>query len=256
MHMTLPALQVSGLGVEGEGIWLALGTVGMLFGMVYFMAKGWDVQDPEEEEFYVITILIAGIAATSYLSMFFGFGLTEVELVNGQVLDIYWARYADWLFTTPLLLLDIGLLAGASNRDLASLITIDAFMIVTGLVAALMKIPVARYAFWTISTIAMLFVLYYLVVVVGEAAADASEDTKSTFNTLRNIILVSWAIYPVAWLVGTEGLGLVGLFGETLIFMVLDLFAKIGFGFILLRSRAIVGGDSVPTPSAEEATAD
>jgi bacteriorhodopsin len=253
--MMLP-LQVSELGVEGEGIWLALGTIGMLLGMTYFIAKGWDVKDPETEEFYVITILIAGIAAASYLSMFFGFGLTEVELVGGEVLDIYWARYADWLFTTPLLLLDIGLLAGATNRDIGALIGLDAFMIVTGLAAALMKVVVARYAFWTISTIAMLFVLYYLVVVVGEAAADADDATKSTFRTLRNVILVSWVIYPVAWLVGTEGLGLVGLFGETLIFMVLDLFAKIGFGFILLRSRAIVGGDSAPTPSAEEAAAD
>ena len=253
---TVWALQMSSLGVEGEGIWLALGTVGMLLGMVYFMAKGWDVQDPEAEEFYVITILIAGIAASSYLSMFFGFGLTEVELVNGQVLDIYWARYADWLFTTPLLLLDIGLLAGAKIRDIATLIGIDAFMIVTGLFATLMTIPVARYAFWTISTIAMLFVLYFLVVVVGEAAAEADEDTQSTFKVLRNVILVAWAVYPVAWLVGTEGLGLLSLYGETLIFMILDLFAKIGFGFILLRSRAVVGGDSAPTPSAEEATAD
>jgi bacteriorhodopsin len=248
-------LQISELGVEGEGIWLALGTIGMLLGMVYFMAKGWDVTDPEEELFYVITILIAGIASASYLSMFFGFGLTQVELVNGEVLDIYWARYADWLFTTPLLLLDIGLLAGASRRDLGTLITIDAFMIVTGLAAALMKVPVARYAFWTISTIAMLFVLYYLVVAVGEAASGADEDTQSTFRVLRNVILVAWAIYPIAWLVGTEGLTLVSLYGETLIFMILDLFAKIGFGFILLRSRAIVGGGA-PTPSAEETAAD
>ena len=244
------------LGVEGEGIWLALGTIGMLLGMVYFMSQGWNVQDPEEKEFYIITILIAGIASASYLSMFFGFGLTEVELIDGTVLDIYWARYADWLFTTPLLLLDIGLLAGASNRDLGALIMVDAFMIVTGLAAALMKIPTARYAFWTISTIAMLFVLYYLVSVLGEAVSGADEDTKSTFRTLRNIILVSWSIYPVAWLVGTEGFGLVGLYGETLIFMVLDLFAKIGFGFILLKSRAVVGGDSAPTPSAEESAAD
>jgi Bacteriorhodopsin len=228
----------------------------MLLGMVYFMADGWDVKDPQQEEFYVITILIAGIAAASYLSMFFGFGLTEVELINGRVIDVYWARYADWLFTTPLLLLDIGLLAGASNRDLATLITIDAFMIVTGLAATLMKIPTARYAFWTISTIAMLFVLYYLVVTVGEAASKADEDTQSTFNVLRNLILVAWAVYPVAWLVGTEGLGLVGLYGETLLFMILDLSAKIGFGFILLRSRAIIGGDSAPTPSADAEAAD
>ena len=252
----LATLLQASLGVEGEGIWLALGTIGMLLGMVYFMSKGWDVEDPEEEEFYVITILIAGIAAASYLSMFFGFGLTEVELVNGRVIDVYWARYADWLFTTPLLLLDIGLLAGASNRDLATLITIDAFMIVTGLAATLMKIPTARFAFWTISTIAMLFVLYYLVVTVGEAASAAGEDTQSTFRVLRNLILVAWAVYPVAWLVGTEGLGIVGLYGETLLFMVLDLSAKIGFGIILLRSRAIVGGDSAPTPSADVEAAD
>ena len=228
----------------------------MLLGMVYFMSKGWDVQDPEQEEFYVITILIAGIAAASYLSMFFGFGLTEVELINGRVIDVYWARYADWLFTTPLLLLDLGLLAGASNRDIGALITIDAFMIVTGLAATLMKVPTARYAFWTISTIAMLFVLYYLVVVVGEAASSAGEGAESTFNTLRNLTVVLWTVYPIAWLIGTEGIGLVGLYSETLLFMVLDLSAKIGFGVILLRSRAIIGGGSAPTPSAEETAAD
>jgi bacteriorhodopsin len=250
-------MQVSGqLGVEGEGIWLALGTIGMLLGMLYFIIEGWGVEDPRQKEFYVITILIPGIAAASYLSMFFGFGLTEVPLTNGRVVDVYWARYADWLFTTPLLLLDIGLLAGASNRDIGALVGLDAFMIVTGLAATLMKLPVARYAFWTISTIAMIFLLYFLVAVFGEAVSSADEDTRSTFNVLRNIILVTWIIYPIAWLVGTEGLALVGLYGETLIFMILDITAKVGFGFVLLKSRAIVSDESTPTPSAQETAAD
>jgi bacteriorhodopsin len=253
MHDLL--LQATGLGVEGEGIWLALGTILMLLGMLYFIVEGWGVEDPRQKEFYVITILIPGIAAASYLSMFFGFGLTEVPLVNGRTVDVYWARYADWLFTTPLLLLDIGLLAGASNRDIGALVGLDAFMIVTGLAATLMKIPVARYAFWTISTIAMIFLLYFLVAVFGQAVDDKSEDTRSTFNVLRNIILVTWVIYPIAWLVGTEGLALVGLFGETLLFMILDVTAKVGFGFVLLKSRAITE-DSAPTPSAQESTAD
>jgi bacteriorhodopsin len=251
--MALQVLQAGGLGVEGEGVWLALGTIGMMLGMIYFIIDGWGVEDPRQKEFYVITILIPGIAAASYLSMFFGFGLTEVTLTNGRVVDVYWARYADWLFTTPLLLLDIGLLAGASNRDIGALVGLDAFMIVTGLAATLMKLPVARYAFWTISTIAMIFLLYFLVAVFGQAVADADEDTRSTFNVLRNLILVTWAIYPVAWLVGTEGLNLVGLYGETLLFMILDVTAKVGFGFILLKSRAIVSEDSTPTPSAEAA---
>jgi bacteriorhodopsin len=249
-------VQAAELGVEGEGIWLALGTVLMMLGLVYFLAQGWGVEDPRKKEFYIITTLIPGIAAASYLSMFFGFGLTEVSLETGRVVDVYWARYADWLFTTPLLLLDIGLLAGASNRDIGALVGLDAFMIVTGLAATLMKVVVARYAFWTISTIAMLLLLYYLYAVFSEAAADLDEDAKGTFNVLRNLILVAWAVYPVVWLVGTEGAGIVNLYVETLLFMILDVTAKVGFGFILLRSRAITDEGSAPTPSGEEAAAD
>ena len=249
-------VQVAELGVEGEGIWLALGTVLMMLGMVYFLAQGWGVEDPRKKEFYIITTLIPGIAAASYLSMFFGFGLTEVSLETGRVVDVYWARYADWLFTTPLLLLDIGLLAGASNRDIGALVGLDAFMIVTGLAATLMKVVIARYAFWTISTIAMLLLLYFLFAVFTEAASDLDEDAKGTFNVLRNLILVAWTLYPILWLIGTEGAGVVNLYVETLLFMILDVTAKVGFGFILLRSRAITDEGSAPTPSAEEAAAD
>ncbi len=240
-------------GVGQEGVWLGLGTILMLLGMVYFLIDGWGVEDPRQQEFYIITILIPGIAAASYLSMFFGFGLTEVPVEGVGTLDIYWARYADWLFTTPLLLLDIGLLAGASWRDIGALVGLDAFMIVTGLGATLMKTQIARFVFWTISTIAMIFLLYFLYSVLTGVVADKDEDTRATFNTLRNLILVVWTIYPIAWLVGTEGLGLLGLFGETLLFMILDVTAKVGFGFILLKSRAIVGEGSAPTPSAEAA---
>jgi bacteriorhodopsin len=73
---------------------------------------------------------------------------------------------------------------------------------------------------------------------------------------LRNLIVIAWSVYPVAWLVGTEGLGLVGLFGETLIFMILDVLAKVGFGIVLLRSRAVIGEGGAPTPSATAEAAD
>ena len=102
----------------------------------------------------------------------------------------------------------------------------------------------------------MVLLLYFLFAVFTEAAADLDEDAKGTFNVLRNLILVAWTLYPIVWLVGTEGAGAVGLYVETLLFMVLDVTAKVGFGFILLRSRAIVGEGSAPTPSREESAAD
>jgi bacteriorhodopsin len=45
------------------------------------------------------------------------------------------------------------------------------------------------------------------------------------------------------WLFGTEGTGLIPLFHETLGFMILGVLAKVGFAFVLLISRAVVGGE-------------
>jgi len=42
---------------------------------------------------------------------------------------------------------------------------------------------------------------------------------------------------------------------ETLLFVILDVSAKVGFGLLLLRSRAIFGETTVPEPSAGEGAA-
>ena len=225
----------------------------MLIGTIYFIARGWGVKDPQQQEFYVITTMITGIATAAYLSMFFGFGLTEVEVAGRGVLDIYWARYADWLFTTPLLLLDLALLAKASRTEISALIILDAAMIVTGLVGALSKQMTFRYVWWFISTVAMILVLYFLYSVLTARVQEMSDEVQGTFTALRNLVLVLWTLYPILWIVGTEGAGVVNLYVETLGFMVFDVLAKVGFGFILLRSRAILGDTEAPEPSAEPA---
>ncbi|ERH13177.1 MAG: bacteriorhodopsin, partial [halophilic archaeon J07HB67] len=185
-----------------------------------------------------------------------GFGFSLVE-VGGAELRIYWARYADWLFTTPLLLLDLALLADADRNTIYALVLTDAFMIVTGLVGALENNVFAfRYIWWTVSTIAFVFLMYMLYGTLTANAKEMDSATQSTFATLRNITLVLWTAYPVVWIVGTEGAGIVPLGVETLAYAVLDVTAKVGFGLILLRSRAIMGDSSAPTPSADEQAAD
>ena len=232
-----------------ETLWLGIGTLLMIIGTFYFIARGWGVTDKEAREYYAITILVPGIASAAYLAMFFGIGASDV-VVGEETLRIYYARYADWLFTTPLLLLDLALLAKVDRVTIGTLIGVDALMIVTGLIGALSKTPLARYTWWLFSTIAFLFVLYYLLTSLRSAAAERSEDVQTTFNTLTALVAVLWTAYPILWIIGTEGAGVVGLGVETLLFMVLDVTAKVGFGFVLLRSRAILGDTEAPEPSA------
>ncbi|PCR92509.1 bacteriorhodopsin [Natrinema ejinorense] len=236
-----------------ESIWLWIGTLGMTLGMVYFIASGWNLRDPEQELFYVITIFITAIAAASYFAMATGFGLTEIE-VAGETLDIYWARYADWLFTTPLLLLDLALLARADRNTIYTLVGLDVFMIATGLGGALATAAVVfRLTWWGISTAALLFLLYFLVRSLDELSGGLPAEVSTLVNRLQNLLIVLWIAYPVVWLVGTEGLGILPLYWETAAFMMLDLSAKVGFGFVLLRSHSVL--DAATDISRARATA-
>ncbi|WP_372912356.1 bacteriorhodopsin [Salinigranum sp.] len=237
-----------------ESIWLWLGTAGMTLGTLYFVARGWGVDDPEQQRFYIITIFITAIASAAYFAMATGFGLTQVT-VNGQVLDIYWGRYADWLFTTPLLLLDLALLARASKNTIYTLVGLDVLMIGTGVIGALAASSAAiRIVWWAISTVFLLFLLYFLIRALNEAATTQSPEVRKLTTTLRNLLIVLWLAYPVVWILGTEGtIGIIPLYWETAAFMVLDLTAKVGFGFILLRSHSVLEAATQPTGAAPTA---
>lgn len=239
-----------GAGLESIALWI--GTIGMTLGTLYFIAQGWSVRDPDQQEYYIITIFIPAIAAASYFSMATGFGLIEVSVQGLGTLDIYWARYADWLFTTPLLLLDLALLAGADRNTIYTLIGLDVFMIVTGLVGALAtEGQLFRILWWAISTGALLMLLYFLLGSLSEQASRQSGEVGALFSRLRNLILVLWSAYPVVWILGTEGgFAIIPLGIETAAFMVLDLAAKVGFGFILLQSRDVLGAASATGASA------
>lgn len=83
--------------------------------------------------------------------------------------QVYWARYIDWLLTTPLLLLDLALLAGLSPATTVSIMIVDVFMILTGLFSGLVPAAYsdgsrARWLFYAVSCVALLIILYTLIV--------------------------------------------------------------------------------------------
>jgi bacteriorhodopsin len=238
-----------------QSISLWVGTIGMTLGALYFLAQGWSVRDPEQQEYYIVTIFVPAIAAASYFSMATGFGVISFDAGSamGETV-IYWARYADWLFTTPLLLLDLCLLAEADRNTIYTLVGLDVFMIVTGLAGALSREgQLVRIIWWAISTGALLVLLYILFGALSEQASQLGGDRSTLFDRLRNLTISLWLLYPVVWILGTEGgVELFGLGVETALFAVLDLTAKVGFGYLLLGSRETLSGSALGTPAADD----
>jgi bacteriorhodopsin len=207
----------------------------MALGAVLIWYRGRNTEGTYAEH-TIVSVFIPAIAAAAYLTMATGYSVSIITLTDGGEQLVFWGRYIDWIVTTPLLLFDLALLAGADRNTIATLIGLDMYMIVTGLIASFAVDPTFRLVWWGVSTGAFLYILYIVFVDLPKFAdANLGSDLMGTFNTLKNMLAVLWLAYPVVWLVGTEGLSVLGLGPETVLYGILDVLAKVGFGYILVN---------------------
>jgi bacteriorhodopsin len=225
----------------------------------------------------VSSFFVCAIAACLYLLMAQGQGdvvvsqtkiaITPAGFVGvADVQLVYWARYLDWVITTPLLLiglLGVGLAAvkegGEALRQrsglVAGVIGADILMILTGLFGALSLDDGHKYTWFVVSC---LFFLGVLVVIWGPVRASAAAQggaTAALYNKLLVILTVLWFVYPVLWILGTEGTSTISLDTEVAVFAVIDLLAKVGFGLVLVTGIKGLREQGATDPSAEPAAA-
>jgi len=160
--------------------------------------------------FHILTAFITTFATISYYGMAIHDGvsynkITSVEKTDKHFPDItkvtyrevYWARYVDWSVTTPLLLLDLALLAGLSGANILVAIVADLIMILTGLFAALTVEEAPKWGWYTMACIAYLIVVYQLAVNGRGVVQNKDKKTATFFSAIAGFTLVLWTIYPM-----------------------------------------------------------
>ncbi|CAO2657342.1 Nn.00g034680.m01.CDS01 [Neocucurbitaria sp. VM-36] len=221
----------------------------MIIASAAFTALSWKV--PVSKRLYhVITTLITITAAISYFAMASGHGVSVKKITirhqHDHVPDtfehvhrqVFWARYVDWSLTTPLLLLDLGLLAGMSGAHIFMAIAADLIMILTGLFAAFgSEGTPQKWGWYTIACIAYIFVIWHLALNGGANATAKGPKLRSFFIAIAGYTLVLWTAYPIVWGLA-DGSRKVGVDGEIIAYAVLDVLAKGVFGAWLLITHA------------------
>ena len=214
--------------------WFWIGAALMAIGMMFFLVMGL-ADGPGHENHFTTSFFINLIAATTYLAMAMGLG--RATNADGNV--FYYARYIDWLLTTPLLLLNLSMVAtfnvGRKSALVAGIIGLDVFMIGTGLIAA-MTSGSAKWVFYVLSCVAFLAVIVLIWGVLRAEAAKLTFEELTVYNRVTGVLTFLWMLYPIVWLLGTEGLGTVSPAIEGMLYMFLDVAAKFGFGLVLLSS--------------------
>ncbi|KAF1834500.1 family A G protein-coupled receptor-like protein [Decorospora gaudefroyi] len=221
----------------------------MLIASAAFTAMSWKVP-VSKRLFHVITTIITLTAALSYFAMATGHGVSLNKVVlreqhdhvpdTTQVIyrEVYFARYIDWCITTPLLLLDLGLLAGMSGAHIIMAIVADVIMILTGLFAAFgAEGTPQKWGWYTISCIAFIFVIWHLVLNGGANARAKGDKLRTFFVSIGAYTLILWTAYPIVWGLA-DGSRKAGVDGEIIAYAVLDVLAKGVFGAWLLIVHA------------------
>lgn len=191
---------------------------------------------------YMIALLIPVWSGAAYLAMAMGQGSVEVA---GQT--VYYARYIDWVVTTPLLLLALALTAmyrGPKSKTLiAGLMITDVIMILSGLFADL-STGVMQWVWYVFGWVAFLIILYMIWGPLYRIARSRGEEHGNGFRNLAGFLTVLWFIYPVAWYIGPSGVGLVSSTTDWILFTTVPFFSKVVFSvydLILLRRLAAKG---------------
>jgi len=213
----------------------------MFLSSCYFLQKTL-ARKPADRLFEFVTFMVTGIATLAYLVMACGFGVHH----NGTNQQFYYARYIDWVFTTPLMVWDLMELVGAPGSNIFMVVGLDVLMIVAGMIGAMCEDHGIRWAFFVLGCIFFLLIVNELAALMNKGAA--SQAAQEVYQSAARLTIVMWTLYPISWAL-TEGTGVLGVNMAALMYCILDVISKCVFGFIIVGNRAAL--DSIYTAKVE-----
>ena len=158
-------------------------------------------------------------------------------------------RYVDWLLTVPLLVAELILVLRLDKKVESKLIqrnVLYAFlMIATGYIGELdvqtsVVLDSSRTIWGAISTIFFVLILRDLFGGIEASFKRQSKEIQGIFKVLRVVLIATWGVYPIAYLLPTisTSLGLTagdGLVLKQIGYTIADILAKPGYGLLIWK---------------------
>ena len=207
--------------------WIA--TAAMLASTVFFFLERFDVGEKWKTS-VTVAGLVTGIAFWHYLYMrglWIDTGTSPTDL-----------RYIDWFITVPLQIVEFYLILSAVTKVKANLfwqlLGGSLVMLIGGYLGETGNLD--KYVGFGIGMIGWLYVIY--LIFFGDAkkanAESGNQSSQFAFQTIRLIVLIGWAIYPIGYILGNFGnVGVEGMEAMNAIYNLADLVNKTAFGLVI-----------------------
>jgi len=181
----------------------------------------------------------------------------ELELANGGYIE--WLRYVGWILSCPVLLMTLVSMTTADGTKpptvrLVPLLIANLTMVCMGITAATCSEPTK----WYIFAIAISFGGYVFSCAIQCFIAlvyDSPEaNVKFTSIMLTVTFLAGWGCFPVAFVIGHSGLGIVSKNVQWALFVIGDLLSKnawVAFAALRVHQLDSINGKGIARADAE-----
>lgn len=203
----------------------------------------------------VVTGLVTAIAFYHYFqirdSFSSAFTLETVDgasqyVASGKPFNDFY-RYADWLLTVPLLMVELIAVMALSRSESAKYLKI---LVPAVLAMIILGYPgenaistggssAAVWGWFIASMIPFVVILGVLFTKLSEAIQKQPPRAQGLFKFARIVVLITWSFYPIAYLIGALGRGEGGelsagaVVGLQAGYTIADITAKAGFGVVI-----------------------
>jgi len=271
-------LSFSLTGYEFSAVYnvLSLGLASMLFTSLFL----WVARDrvlPKYRMAVMVSATVTSIAGYHYFRMFdsfnHGYGINDsstAAAMAGKDMLAFGAanynvgyRYIDWFLTVPLLLVELvavlGLAKAIQSSLLKRLVPAAAAMIALGYPgdAKLSILNIANEpSIWgLLSTIPFLYIMYVLWFEMKKSLDSQSEKVRGLFQTLRVLLLATWGVYPITFILAMNSTGASTpseVVAREIGYSIADILAKCLFGLIIFSIARIKSAEEDKAHAAAE----
>jgi len=184
--------------------------------------------------------MITGVAAVFYLIMLSGFGKIDEQYYSKdgylKTRPVFWARYIDWIITTPLILVNLLIIAGIRRDGMMFVIGIDVLMIAIGYAGTFVETS-AKWICFVLSC--GLFGYIVMVLLRNMKYNKYGVAAKKLYAKVAYLTIILWTCYPLVWLLG-EGTKTINVDLEICLYMFLDVAVKCVFAYLIISTRKAV----------------
>lgn len=249
---------------------LTLGYAVMLAALFYFILTIKDVAP----RFRISSVLSVVVMVSAFLLLYaqannwtssFVFDKTQGKYFLGEGKDLFnnGYRYLNWLIDVPMLLFQILFVVTLTKSKFGVIRNKFWFsgsaMIVTGYIGQFYEASnLMLFAVWgAISTVFFFHILFLMRTVIREGKVGIPLKAQKVLNGIWTLFLVSWFLYPGAYLMphllGVDG-GLfneIGVVGRQLTYTVADICSKVIYGVMLAYLALLLSKEETTLEQAQ-----